>query len=73
MDGFVEQALAPALGGLAIAQILFENRNEPRIEDTLATAGRIKAAIEVEIRTFQVQTNLFGYLVWLKISAVLLH
>jgi len=35
MDGFIEDPLASALGGFAIARILFDVRNQPRIEDAL--------------------------------------
>src|SRR5499427_3703532 len=61
MDHSIEQALPSALGGLAIARILFDVRNQPRIEDALPIACGIKATIEVEIGAFEVQTDLFGH------------
>jgi hypothetical protein len=38
MDHGIEQALPSALGGLAIARILFDVRNQPRIENALPIA-----------------------------------
>src|SRR5262245_57688231 len=61
MNGFVEQSLAPSLGGLAIARVVFNVRNQSRIENALAIACGIKAAIEVEIGTSQVQPDLLGH------------
>jgi hypothetical protein len=49
MDCFVEQPLAPTLGGFAITLILFDVGNHARIEDHIPIALRIKATIEVEI------------------------
>src|SRR4030095_8653584 len=43
-----EQALPSALGALAIARILFDVRNQPRIENALPIACGIKAAIQIE-------------------------
>jgi len=34
-DGFVAQPFAPALGRLTMARMLFDVRNQPRIEDAL--------------------------------------
>jgi hypothetical protein len=48
MDGGIEQPLAPTLGALAVTRILFDVRNQPRIENALPIAGGITAAIEVE-------------------------
>jgi hypothetical protein len=53
--------MSPISNGLGTKWLRFF-RYEPRIEDALAIAGGIEATIEVEIRTFQVQTHLFGYL-----------
>ena len=41
-------------GGLTIARIFFDVRNQPRIEDALPIACGIKATIEVEIGASQV-------------------
>ena len=49
MDRCVEQPLAPSLGRLAIARILFDVGDQARIEDALPIVRRIKAAIEIEI------------------------
>jgi len=48
MNHGIEQALPAALGGLAIARILFDVRNQPRIENALPIACGIKAAIQIE-------------------------
>jgi hypothetical protein len=61
MDGGIEQSLAPALGALTIARILWDVRDQAGIENTLPIVGGIKATIEVEIAISQVQTDLFGY------------
>ena len=60
MDGFVEEPLPAALGGLAIAGMLFDIGDQAGIENALAIAGGITAAIEVEICALQVYTHLFG-------------
>ena len=62
MDGGVEQPLAPTLGGLAVARILFDVGNQARIENALAIVRGIKAAIEIEIGASEVQPDLFGHL-----------
>ena len=36
LNRFIEQLLAPALGTFALARILLDVRNHPRIEDRLA-------------------------------------
>ena len=62
MDGFIEEPLASALGSFAIAWILFDVRNQPRIEDALPIACGVKATIEVEIGASQISTDLFRHL-----------
>src|SRR5262247_1779594 len=62
MDGGVEEPLAPTLGRLAVARILFDVGDEARIENALAIACGIKAAIEVEIGPSEIQPELFGHL-----------
>ena len=62
LDGGVEQPLAPALGRLAVARILCDVGNQPRVEDRLAIRLGIKTTIEVEVSTFQVQPNRLGHL-----------
>jgi hypothetical protein len=49
MDHGIEQPLAPTLSALAVARILFDVRNQPRIENTFPIVRRIKAAIQIEI------------------------
>jgi hypothetical protein len=49
MDRFVEEALASALGGLAVARILFDVGDQPCIENALPIVRGIKATIKVEI------------------------
>ena len=62
MDGFVEESLAPAFGGLAITGILFDVRDQARVENALAIACGVKAAIEVEVGSTEIYTDLFGHL-----------
>ena len=62
MDGGVEEAFTTALGALAIPWIFFDIGNHPRIEDHLPIARGIKAAIEVEIGSTEVQPYLFSHL-----------
>ena len=62
MDGGVEAAFASALGGLAVARMLFEVGDQARIENTLPIVRRITAAIEVERGASQVQMHLFSHL-----------
>jgi hypothetical protein len=60
MDDGVEEPLAASFGALAVAEILGDVGDQAGIDNALAIAGGIKAAIEVEIRAFQVHTHLFG-------------
>src|SRR2546427_12666322 len=62
MYRFIEQPLAPTLGGFAIPRILFDVGDQARIENALPIVCRIKAAIEIEIGTSEVQSNLCGHL-----------
>jgi len=61
MNRFIEEPLSSTLGGFAIAWIFFDVRNHARIEDALPIGSGLKAAIEVEIGTFEVQTDLFRH------------
>ena len=60
MDGFIEEAFASALGRLSVARILGDVGDQARIENALPMVRGIKAAIEVDIGAFEVQTDLFG-------------
>jgi hypothetical protein len=62
IDGGVEQPLAPALGALAVAGVLFDVGDHTGIEDRLAISSGIKAAVEIDISTSEVQPDLFGHL-----------
>ena len=62
MDHGIEEPLAPTLGALAVTRILLDIGNQASIENALAIVGRIKAAIQIEIGTSEVQPNLFGHL-----------
>src|SRR5215510_7767905 len=62
MDSGVEESLAPALGALAVAGIRWDVGDQARIENALPIVRRIKAAIEIEIGTSEVQPDLFGHL-----------
>ena len=61
-DGGVEEAVASALGRLAVVRILFDVRNQPRIENALPIACGIKAAIQIERGPSELQPDLFGHL-----------
>jgi len=61
MDRFIEQPLAPTLGALAVTRILLDVGDHTGIENARAIVGGIKAAIEIEIGTSEVQSDLFGY------------
>jgi len=62
MDGCVEEAVASAFRGLAVAGILFDIGDQAGIENARAIVRGIKATIKVEIGTSEVQPDLFGYL-----------
>ena len=62
MDGFVEEAFASALCSFSIARVLFDVRNHACIENALAIVCGIKSGVEIDIGAFEVQTDLFGYL-----------
>src|SRR5918999_1968492 len=61
MESCVEEALAPTLGALAVPGILWDVGDQARIEDHLPIVRGIKAAIEVKVGSFEVQTNLSGH------------
>jgi hypothetical protein len=62
MDGFIEEAFASALGRLSVARILWDVGDQAHIENTLPIVCGIKATIEVEIGTSQVEPDLFSHL-----------
>src|SRR5215510_4138130 len=62
MDGFVEEAFASALGVLAITRILFDVGDHTRIKNALSIGSGVKATVEIDISTSEVQANLFGHL-----------
>jgi hypothetical protein len=62
MDGSVEQLFAPALGVLTIPGVLGDVGEQAGVEYALPIAGRIKAAIEVEVGPSEVQPHLFRHL-----------
>ena len=61
MDGCIEEPLASALGGFAIAGILFDVGDHPRIENALAIRPGVKAAVEIDISASEVQPDLFRH------------
>jgi len=61
MDGGVEEAFAAALGTLAVARVLGDVGDQTGIEDALPIAGRVKAAIEIEIGPSEVQPDLLRH------------
>ena len=62
MDGFIEEPLASALGGFAIAGILFDVGDHPRIENALAIRPGVKAAVEIDISASEIQPDFFRHL-----------
>ena len=62
MHSFVEEALPSTLRALAVPRMLGDGGDQAGIEDALPLAGRITAAIEVEVGTSEIQPNLFGHL-----------
>jgi hypothetical protein len=62
MDRGVAQAVAPTLGGCAIAWVFFDVRHHVRIENALAIVRGSTAAIEVEGGTSHVHPDLLGHL-----------
>ena len=61
MASGVEEPLAPTLGALAVAGILWDVGDQAGIENALPIVRRIKAAIEIEIGASEVQPHLFGH------------
>src|SRR5262249_27522957 len=61
MEGGVAEALASTLRALTVPRSLWNIGDQARIEDALPIVRGIKATIQGEIRTLQVQTDLFGY------------
>src|SRR5262245_41325428 len=62
MDGSVEQPLAPALGVLAVAGVLFDVGDHPRIENALPIRSGVKAAVEIDRSASEVHPDLFRHL-----------
>jgi hypothetical protein len=62
MDGCVEEAFPSALRGLAVAGILFDIGDQAGIENALPIVRGIKAAIQIEVGTSEVQPDLLGHL-----------
>src|SRR5262249_41521328 len=62
MDCCIEQPLASALGALAVAWVLFDAGDHPRIKNALAIRFGVKAAVEIDISASEVQPDLFGHL-----------
>src|SRR5271157_5240620 len=61
MDRGIEQPLPPALRGLPIARVFLDVWNEPRVEDRFAVVPGIEPAIEIEIRTVDLQIRQSGH------------
>ena len=62
MDGFIEEPLAAALGGFAIAGILFDVGDHACIEKARAIRSGVKAAVEIDIGASEVQPDFFRHL-----------
>src|SRR5271166_1601466 len=61
MDRGIEQPLPPALRGLPIARVFLDVWNELRVEDRFAVVPGIEPAIEIEIRTVDLQIRQSGH------------
>jgi hypothetical protein len=61
MDGFVAQPLAPVLGALAVAGILWDVGDHASIKNALPIGRGIKATIKVEVGPSQVRPDFLGY------------
>ena len=60
MHGGIEEPFAPSLGALSVAGIHFDVGKHTRIENALAVVRGIKASVEIQIGSSQVQPNRFG-------------
>src|SRR5215467_4718063 len=54
MDGCMEKAFTAAFGRLAVARILFDVGDHPRIENARAIRSGVKAAVEIDISASEV-------------------
>src|SRR5687768_6979687 len=61
MDGGIEETLASSLGSLAVAWILCDVGNHACIENALAMVRGIKASVEIQIGSCQVQPDHFSH------------
>ena len=61
MDGGIEEPLAPSLGLLAVAGILCYVGDHAGIENAFAIVRGIKASVEIQIGSCEVQTDRFGH------------
>src|SRR5262252_10075464 len=62
MDGSIEEPLAPALGALAVAGVLFDVGDHPRIKNARAIRSGVKAAVEIDRSASEVHPDLFRHL-----------
>jgi hypothetical protein len=61
MDHGIEQPLAPTLGALAVARILWDVGHHTGIKNALPIVRRITAAIQIEIGPSEIQPDLFRH------------
>jgi hypothetical protein len=61
MNGGIEEPFAPSLGALAVARILLNVGDHASIENALTIVRGIKASVEIQIGSSQVQTDRFGH------------
>jgi hypothetical protein len=61
MDGGIEEPLAPPLGALAVAEILFDIGDHASIENALSIVRGIKTRVEIQIGSSKVQADRFGH------------
>jgi hypothetical protein len=61
MDSGIKEPLAPSLGSLAVARILFDVGDQAGIENTLSDVLGIKARVKIQIGSCEVQTDRFSH------------
>jgi hypothetical protein len=62
MDGGVEEPLAPALGALAVARMLWDVEGHARMEHALTIRSGVTSAIEIARSPSEVHPDLGGHL-----------
>jgi hypothetical protein len=61
VDSGLEESLAPSLGALAVAEILFDIGDQASIENALTIVCGIKTSVEIQIGSSKVQADRLGH------------